>query len=54
MLTESIGLNFQGNLFFPVNWGGIYVGSGGAGVSTGSSVIIAGVSGGLVFRLDKD
>lgn len=54
MFTETIGLNLQGNLYFPVNWAGIYVGPGGAGISTGSTVILGGFSGGLVFRIDKD
>ncbi|WP_289724034.1 hypothetical protein [Robiginitalea aurantiaca] len=54
MLTESIGLNFQGNLLFPVEWGGVYVGIGtggpSTGVSAGSTIIMGGFSGGLVFR----
>ncbi|WP_296316994.1 hypothetical protein [Winogradskyella sp. UBA3174] len=54
MLTDVIGLNLQGNLYFPVNWAGVYVGPGGAGISTGSTVILGGFSCGLVFRLDKD
>ncbi|MGB5653508.1 MAG: outer membrane beta-barrel protein [Robiginitalea sp.] len=55
MLTDKIGLNFQGNLLFPVEWGGFYVGAGTGGVSTGinagSTLVIGGFSGGLVFRL---
>lgn len=51
MFTESIGFNIQGNLYFPVNWGGVYVSPGGVAVSTGSTVILGGFSGGLVFRL---
>ena len=51
MITESVGINLQGNLYFPVNWGGVYVGPGGVAVSTGSTVILGGFSGGLVFRL---
>jgi opacity protein-like surface antigen len=54
MLTDVIGLNLQGNLYFPVNWAGVYVGPDGAGISTGSTVILGGFSAGLVFRLDKD
>ncbi len=54
MFSEVIGLNLQGDLFFPVNWAGVYVGPGGAGVSTGSSVILGGISAGLVFKIDKD
>lgn len=55
MLTERVGLNFQGNLLFPVEWGGFYVGAGTGGVSSGvnvgSTVVMGGFSGGLVFRL---
>lgn len=54
MLTDVIGLNLQGNLYFPVNWAGVYVGPGGAVISTGSTVILGGFSAGLVFRIDKD
>ena len=52
MFSEVIGLNLQGDLFFPVNWAGVYVGPGGAGISTGSTVILGGFSGGLIFRID--
>jgi hypothetical protein len=51
MLTDVIGLNFQGNMFFPVQWGGAYVGAGYGGVGVSSTILIGGFSGGLVFRL---
>lgn len=51
MFSEHVGINIQGNLMFPVNYGGFYVGTGGGGVSVGSTVIMGGVSGGLVFRI---
>lgn len=54
MFSKHVGLNFQGDLFFPVNWAGFYVGSGGVGISTGSTVILGGFSGGLVFKIDAD
>jgi opacity protein-like surface antigen len=53
MFSDNVGFNVQGNLFFPVNYGGFYVGTGGAGFSTGSTQIIGGFSGGLVFRIDN-
>lgn len=53
MFTKNIGLNIQGNLYFPVNYGGFYIGTGGAGFTTGSTQIIGGFSGGLVFRFDR-
>ena len=52
MFSDNIGFNFQGNLYFPVNYGGFYVGTGGAGFTTGSTQIIGGFSAGLVFRFD--
>jgi opacity protein-like surface antigen len=51
MLTDVIGLNLQGNMFFPVQWGGAYVGAGYGGVGVSSTILIGGFSGGLVFRL---
>ena len=56
MFSDRVGLNLQGNLMFPVNWGGVYVSGGtggvGAGVSLGSTTVIGGFSTGLVFRLN--
>lgn len=56
MFSDKIGLNLQGNLMFPVEWGGIYVGGGPGGVSSGvgvsSTTLIGGFSGGLVFRIE--
>lgn len=55
MFNDRVGLNLQGNLFFPVEWGGVYVGGGSGGVSGGVSVgtttVIGGFSGGLIFKL---
>lgn len=50
MFSNVVGLNLQGNLYFPVNWAGAYIGPGGVGISTGSTVILGSFSGGLVFR----
>ena len=56
MISEQIGINLQGNLMFPVSWGGVYVGGGSGGASAGvgvsSTTIIGGFSGGLVFRIN--
>lgn len=55
MFSDHVGLNLQGNLFLPVEWGGVYVSGGSGGVSTGASVgtttIMGGFSAGLVFML---
>jgi hypothetical protein len=57
MLSEVVGINLQGNLLFPVQWGGFYVGAGtggiSSGVNTGTTIVMGGFSGGLVFRLDS-
>lgn len=56
MFSDRVGLNLQGNLMFPVEWGGVYVGGGtggvGAGVGVSSTTLIGGFSGGLVFRIN--
>ena len=51
MITKSIGLNLQANLMVPVQWGGFYIGTGGAGVSASSTTLVGGFSGGLVYRM---
>ncbi|AUS06828.1 outer membrane protein [Pseudotamlana carrageenivorans] len=51
MLTDRLGLNVQGNLFLPIEYGGFYIGTGGSGVNTQSTVVLAGISTGLVFKL---
>ncbi|OBQ51775.1 outer membrane beta-barrel protein [Tamlana sp. s12] len=51
MLTDRIGLNVQGNLFLPIQYEGFYIGTGGGGVSTQSTIALAGISAGIVFKL---
>lgn len=55
MFSERVGLNLQANLFLPIEWGGVYVAGGSGGVSTGVSAgtttVMGGFSGGLVFLL---
>ena len=55
MFSDRVGFNIQGNLFLPVQWGGVYIagGSGGvsSGVSAGVTTIMGSLSGGLVFML---
>jgi len=55
MISEVVGINLQFNMLLPIEWGGVYVGGGSGGVSGGvsasGSTLIAGFSGGLVFRL---
>ena len=55
MVSDRVGINLQGNLLFPVQWGGFYIGGGTGGISsginTGTTIVMGGFSGGLVFRL---
>ena len=56
MITDVLGINLQGSLLFPVNWGGFFVGFGpngpSGGVSIGSTTVIGTFSGGLIFRFE--
>lgn len=52
MFNKNWGLNVQGNLMFPVQWGGVYFGTGGGGASLSSTTLIGGFSGGLVYRME--
>jgi hypothetical protein len=52
MFNEKWGLNVQGNLMVPIQWGGVYFGGGGPGVTGTSNILIGGFSGGLVYRLN--
>ena len=51
MFSERVGINLQGNILFPVQWGGFYIGTSGSGINTGTTIVMGGFSGGLVFRL---
>jgi hypothetical protein len=55
MFSDRVGLILQGHLLFPIQWGGFYVGAGTGGISTGvntgTTIVMGGFSGGLVFRL---
>lgn len=49
--TDRIGIRIQSQLLMPVSWGGIYIGSGGGGVSAGGSILQLNFSGGLIIGL---
>ena len=55
-VSDVVGIKIQGDLLFPVSWGGVYVGGGpggvGGGVAVSSTTIMGGLKGGLVFTLD--
>ena len=49
--TDRIGIRIQSQLLMPVSWGGVYIGSGGGGVSAGGSILQLNFSGGLIIGL---
>ena len=49
--TNRIGIRIQSQLLMPVSWGGVYVGSGGGGVTAGGSILQLNFSGGLIVGL---
>lgn len=55
-LSDVVGIKIQGDLMFPVSWGGLYVAGGPGGIGTGVAVsgttVMGGFSGGLVFTID--
>lgn len=48
-MSDRIGIRLQGQLLMPIQWGGVYIGSGGSSVSTGGSLMLLNFSGGLIF-----
>jgi hypothetical protein len=55
-VSDVVGIKIQGDLMFPVSWGGLYVAGGpggiGGGVAVSGTTLMGGVSGGLVFTFD--
>ena len=49
--TDRIGIRIQTQLLMPVSWGGVYIGSGGGGITTGGSILQLNFSGGLIIGL---
>ena len=49
--TDHIGIRLQSQLLMPVSWGGVYIGNGGGGVTTGGSVLQLNFSGGIIIGL---
>lgn len=57
MFSEKVGINVQARALAPIQWGGVGIGVGTGGVSTGvyagSSFLSGDVSGGLVIKLGE-
>ena len=49
--SDHIGIRLQGQLLVPVQWGGVYFGTGGGGVTTGGSILQLNFSGGLIIAI---
>ena len=49
--NDHIGIRLQSQLLMPVSWGGVYIGNGGGGVTTGGSVLQLNFSGGIIIGL---
>jgi len=51
--SDRIGFRLQAQLLIPIEWGGVYFGTGGSGVSVGGSLVQLNFSGGLIFAFGK-
>jgi len=51
--SDHIGFRLQTQLLMPIEWGGVYIGTGGSGVSVGGSILQLNFSGGLIFAFGK-
>jgi hypothetical protein len=49
--SDHVGIRLQGQLLVPVQWGGVYLGTGGGGVYTGGSILQLNFSGGLIVAI---
>lgn len=47
--TDNIGIRLQSQLLMPIDWGGVYFGGGGSGVTVGGTILQLNFSGGLIF-----
>jgi len=51
--TKNIGIRLQSQLLMPIDWGGVYLGSGGSGVTVGGTLLQLNFTGGLIFAFGK-
>lgn len=49
--SDHVGIRLQSQLLVPVQWGGVYLGTGGGGVYTGGSILQLNFSGGLIIAI---
>jgi len=51
--TKNIGIRLQSQLLMPIDWGGVYLGGGGSGVTVGGTLLQLNFTGGLVFAFGE-
>ena len=51
--TNNLGIRLQTQLLMPIDWGGVYFGSGGSGVTVGGTILQLNFSGGFIFAFGK-
>ena len=51
--NRFIGIKLEAKMLVPISYGGLYIGTGGSGVSAGSTTIQGYVGGGLTFALTR-
>ena len=49
--SDHVGVRLQTQLLFPIEWGGIYLSTGGGGISAGGTLVQMNFSGGLILAL---
>ena len=49
--TERIGIRLQTQLLVPVNWGGVYINSGGTNFYSGGTLLQLNFTGGIIFAI---
>ncbi len=49
--SDHVGVRLQSQLLFPIEWGGIYLSTGGGGISAGGTLVQLNFSGGLIIAL---
>lgn len=49
--SDHVGVRLQTQLLMPIDWGGVYIGTGGGGVTAGGALLQLNFSGGLILAI---